>query len=85
MDDKSLEGLRHGIRYTQTVQLQEVAPIHDFRLVAKDAEVEYCKWDKVRDFSKVLDIFTEPKHYSMPPLLKLLLLRGISGRGRGEK
>ena len=62
MDDKSLEGrvvaerVRHGIRYTQPVQLQEADPVPDFRLVAKVAEAEYCKWDKVRDFSEELDI-----------------------------
>jgi len=86
MDDKSLEGrvvaerVRHGIRYTQPVQLQEVAPVPDFRLVAKDAEAEYCQWDKVRDFSAELDIIPEPKHYSMPPLLKLLMERNLKER-----
>ena len=74
------ERVRHGIRYTQPVQLQEVAPVPDFRLVAKDAEAEYCKWDKVRDFSEELDIIPEPKHYSMPPLLKLLMERNLKER-----
>jgi len=86
MDSKTEEGrvvaerVRHGVRYTQPVQLQEIASIPDFKLIAKDAEAEYCKWEKIRDFTPEVDYVTEPKYYTMPPLLKLLMERNLKER-----
>jgi len=74
------ERVRNGVRYTQPVQLQEIAPIPDFKLVSKSEEESYCKWDKVRDYSAEIDVVTEPKYYTMPPLLKLLMERNLKER-----
>ena len=63
------ERVRRGVRYTEPVQLRDVAPVPDFKLVPRDLEQEYCKWDKVRDFNPEIDFVTEPKYYTMPPLL----------------
>ena len=74
------ERVRRGVRYTEPVQLRDVAPVPDFKLVPRDLEQEYCKWDKVRDFNPEIDFVTEPKYYTMPPLLKLLMERNLKER-----
>ena len=59
------------------MQLRDVAPVPDFKLVPRDLEMEYCKRDKVRDLNPDIDFVTEPKYYTMPPLLKLLMERNL--------
>jgi len=86
MDTKSETGrvvaerVRHGVRYTEPVQLQDIAPSPDFKLISKDQEADYCKWDKIREFTPEVDYVTEPKYYTMPPLLKLLMERNLKER-----
>lgn len=74
------EKVRHGVRYTEPVKLQDIAPLPDFKLVHKAEEEQYCQWDKVRDFAPEVDFVKEPKYYTMPPLLKLLMERNLKER-----
>ena len=60
--------------------MQDIAPSPDFKLISKDQEAEYCKFDQIRDFSATVDFVTEPKYYTMPPLLKLLMERNLKER-----
>lgn len=87
MDKETKEGrvvaekVRKGVRYLEPVDLASIAPIPDFRLVSRDEEAEFCKWDKLRDYSPKVDCVTEPKYFSMPPLLGLLMDRNMKERG----
>lgn len=87
MDQETVEGrvvaqmVRKGVRYQEPVDLAEIAPIPDFRLVPRDEESEFCQWDKLRNFSPEIDCVTEPKHFSLPPLLRLLMERNMKERG----
>lgn len=86
MDQESLLGsvvaekVRNGVKYTEPVNLQDLASVPDFRLVSREDEAEFCQWEKIRDFSVDQDFVTEPKYYAMPPLLKLLMERNLKER-----
>jgi len=86
MDPNTVEGrvvaekVRLGVRYTEPVDLASIAPVPDFRLVNRLDEAEYCKWEKLRDFSTDVDFVTEPKYFTVPPLLKLLMERNMAER-----
>jgi len=75
------EKIRSGVRYTQPVDLANIAPVPDFRLVSRKDEKDFCKWDSLRDFSKDIDYVIEPKHFTIPPLLRLLMERNMKERG----
>jgi len=87
MDKETVEGrvvaemVRKGVRYQEPVDLANIAPVPDFKLVARDQESEFCQWEKLRDFSTDVDFVTEPKNFTLPPLLKLLMERNLSERG----
>jgi len=88
MDQKNEEGraivekVRNGVKYTEPVDLSKIAPLPDFMLVPKDEEDEFCKWSELRDYSVDKDYVTEPKYYTMPPLLKLYMEREMNKRGQ---
>jgi len=87
MDSNTVEGrvvaekVRRGVRYTEPVDLASLAPIPDFKLVSKVDEDKFCQWDSLRDFSTEVDYVTEPKYYTVPPLLQLLMERNMAERG----
>lgn len=87
MDNKSEEGraivekVLNGVRYTEPVDLSQIASLPDFILVAKRDETSFCKWDTLRDYSPEVDVVVEPEHYTMPPLLRLLMERDMVSRG----
>lgn len=87
MDQKNEEGrvivekVRNGVKYTEPVDLSKIAPIQDFILIPKDLEDSFCKWSEIRDYSTEKDVVTEPKYYTMPPLLKLYMEREMMKRG----
>jgi len=87
MDTNSMEGrvvaekVRKGVRYTEPVDLAEIAPVPDFKLISRHIEEEFCKWEHLRDFSPEVDYVTEPKYFTVPPLLKLLMERNFAERG----
>lgn len=74
------EKVRNGVRYTEPVNLQDVASVPDFKLISREDESEFCQWEKIRDFSAEKDFVREPKYYSMPPLLRLLMERNLRER-----
>jgi len=86
MDKDSLLGsvvaekVRNGVKYTEPVNLQDIAAVPDFKLVSRDDEAEFCQWEKIRDFSVETDFVREPKYYNMPPLLRLLTERNLAER-----
>jgi len=87
MDKESLFGsvvaekVRNGVKYTEPVNLQDIASAPDFKLISRDEEEEFCQWAKLREFSVDVDFVKEPKYYNMPPLLKLLMERNLAERG----
>lgn len=87
MDQKSKEGraivekVRNGVRYTEPVDLSRIAPLPDFILVHKHEEQQFCKWSELRDYSPALDVVVEPKYYTQPPLLRMLMEREMKSRG----
>jgi len=87
MDQKSEEGrvlaekVRNGVRYTEPVDLSQIAALPDFVLVPKREEEQFCKWSEIRDYSVEKDVVTEPKHFTVPPLLRLLMEREMKKRG----
>jgi len=86
MDQESLLGsvvaekVRNGVKYTEPVNLQDLASVPDFKLVSRQDEAEFCQWEKIRDFSVAQDFVKEPKYYNMPPLLRLLMERNLAER-----
>jgi len=90
MDKETVEGrvvaemVRKGVRYQEPVDLANIASVPDFRLVARDQEPEFCQWEKLRDFTTDVDFVTEPKYFTLPPLLKLLMERNLSERGESR-
>lgn len=92
MDQKSEEGrvlvekVRNGVRYTEPVDLSEIAALPDFVLIPKRQEEQFCKWSEIRDYSVEKDVVTEPKYFTVPPLLRLLMSREMKKRGEvGEE
>jgi len=87
MDQKNEEGrvivekVRNGVKYTEPVDLSKIAPLPDFLLIPKDEENTFCKWSELRDYSVDKDYVSEPKYYTMPPLLKLYMEREMNKRG----
>jgi len=87
MDQETKEGrvvaekVRRGVRYLEPVDLSNIASIPDFRLVAKDEEADFCRWKELRDYSPQVDKVTEPKYFTLPPLLRLLMERNMKERG----
>ena len=62
------------------MKLQDIAPLPDFKLVSKSDESEFCRWESVRDYSPEVDRVTEPRYFTMPPLLRLLMERNLKER-----
>jgi len=87
MDSNTVEGrvvaekVRRGVKFTKPVDLASIAPVPDFKLVSKADEEKFCKWKSLRDFSTDVDFVTEPKYFTVPPLLRLLMERNIAERG----
>jgi len=87
MDQKTEEGrviaekVRNGVRYTEPVDLSQIASLPDFVLVHKHQEHDFCKWAELRDYSKEEDYVVEPKYYTVPPLFRLLMEREMRARG----
>lgn len=87
MDQKTEEGraivekVRNGVRYTEPVDLSQIAALPDFMLVPKHLEQDFCQWETLRDYSPEKDYVVEPKFYTMPPLLRLVMEREMRSRG----
>lgn len=87
MDEKTLEGrviaekIHKGVRYTEPVDLSKLASIPDFRLVPRDEEEVVCQWEQLRDYSPEKDFVVKPKHFTIPPLMKILMEREMEKRG----
>jgi len=87
MDQKSEEGraivekVRNGVRYSEPVDLSKIASLPDFILIPKRDENTFCKWKELRDYDPSVDVVVEPKYYTAPPLLRLLMEREMKNRG----
>jgi len=87
MDKHTLEGrvvaerVRHGVRYQEPVDLADIAPLPDFKLIPREEEAEVCRWDSLRPFSAEEDTIVEPAHFTCPPLLRMLMERNMKERG----
>jgi len=87
MDSNTVEGrvvaekVRRGVKYTKPVDLASIAPVPDFKLVSKADEEKFCKWNILRDYSPEVDYVMEPKYFTLPPLMKLLMERNMAERG----
>jgi len=87
MDKHTLEGrivaerVRHGVRYQEPVDLADIAPLPDFKLIPREEEAEVCRWDSLRPFSAEEDTVAEPAHFTCPPLLRMLMERSMKERG----
>jgi len=87
MDDKTVEGrviaekVDKGVRYTEPVDLSNIASIPDFKLVPRAEEPEFCRWGEVRDYSPDKDFVVKEKYFTVPPLMKILLEREMKNRG----
>ena len=87
MDEKTVEGrviaekVLRGVKYTEPVDLSNIAPIPDFKLVPRAREAEFCRWSEVREFTPEKDYVVKEKNFTPPPLLKILLEREMRKRG----
>jgi len=87
MDSNTVEGrvvaekVRRGVKYTKPVDLASIAPVPDFKLVSRADEEKFCKWNILRDYSPEVDYVMEPKYFTLPPLMRLLMERNMSERG----
>ena len=52
-----------------------IAKYPDFKLVPKDQETEFCRWNEIQDFVLSRDAEPKPKYIEIPPLLKLYMAR----------
>ena len=69
------ERIFRGKRRLEPFNLSEEAQFPDFKLVPKDQEDEFCRWNEVQDYVHEIDAEVRPKAYEMPPLLKLYVER----------
>eukprot|EP00096_Caligus_rogercresseyi_P010604 TRINITY_DN3931_c0_g1_i1.p1 TRINITY_DN3931_c0_g1~~TRINITY_DN3931_c0_g1_i1.p1 ORF type:complete len:244 (-),score=65.94 TRINITY_DN3931_c0_g1_i1:76-807(-) len=87
MDPKNLHGrviaerVLRGVRVMEPVNLSEEASIPDYRLVPKEEEPGFCKWESIRDYQKELDAIRKPKLVQVPPMLKLYMQRSRANKG----
>jgi len=78
------ERVRKGVVYTEPVDLADVAPVPDFILIPRAEEQQYCQWEALRQFNaEGEDQVTEPAHFTLPPLLRLLMERAGGGAEPG--
>ena len=75
------ERIQNGKRRLEPFNLSEEAQFPDFRLVAKEDEEHFCRWNEVEDFVHERDAEAKPKFIEMPPLLKLFVERNRKFHG----
>jgi hypothetical protein len=75
------ERIFRGRRRKELAILSEEAQFPDFKLVPKDKEATFCRWDQVKDFVHERDAELKPKWMEMPPLLKKIVIRNRQAHG----
>ena len=56
-------------RYQDPVDLADLAPLPDFRLVPRDLEEQVCQWDKLREYSP--QVTNNSYWFTIRPFLKI--------------
>ena len=86
MDADTLEGnvvverVFQSLRHKEPVVISGIVHKPDFRLVAKDGEEDFCRWDKVRDYDPAVDAEKRPRYMEMPPLLRKVMQRNTKAK-----
>lgn len=78
------ERVFRGLRRKEPFNLSEEAQYPDFKLVPKDEEDAFCKWDQIKDFVLERDAEAKPKYIEIPPLLKMVVERNRKARNEAE-
>ena len=65
------ERIFRGRRHLRPFNLTEEAKFPDFKLVPKEDEEKFCRWDEIKNFVHERDAEPKPKYIEMPPLLKV--------------
>jgi len=73
------ERVYRGMRYTEpfnlTAELNKQMQFADYRLVPKDEEELFCRWNEVQDYDPVKHAPERSKYMEMPPLMRLVVAR----------
>ena len=67
------ERVFRGRKYLTPYNLTEEAKYPDFKLVSKEQEEEFCRWNEIKPFEHSRDAEPKPKFIEIPPLLKVSL------------
>ena len=54
----------------------------DWKLVPKDEEDTFCRWDEIIDYDHKRDAEVKPSHANLPPLMEIYLQRLLKNYGR---
>ncbi|CAB4056947.1 unnamed protein product [Lepeophtheirus salmonis] len=73
-----------GVRSIEPLNISEEVSIPDYRLVPRDEEEAFCKWESIRDYCKDLDAVRKPKYVEVPPLLRLYMQRSLAMKGESR-
>lgn len=78
------EQVFRGKRRTEVVNLSAEAHYPDFKLVPKDQEAEFCRWNEVEKYNAEVHAEAKPKYIEMPPLLQLFVKRNRELHGESN-
>ena len=90
MDDKLSHGrvvaerIFRGRRRLEPFNLSEETEFPDFKLVPKDQEEAFCRWDEVQDFVHERDAEEKAKWMAMPPLMRRAVIRNRLAHKEGQ-
>lgn len=80
------ERVYRGMRYTEpfnlTAELNKQMQFADYRLVPKDEEELFCRWNEVQDYDPVKHAPERSKYMEMPPLMRLVVARNRKAKKR---
>ena len=76
-----VERVYKNLRHPKPFVISDLVHKTDFRLVPKDEEAEFCKWDQIKDYDPSRDAPVKPKFVEMGPLLKEVVKRSKAAKG----
>jgi len=78
------ERVYRGMRYTEpfniTAELNKQMQFADYRLVPKDEEESFCRWNEVQDYDPAKHAPERSRYMEMPPLMRLVIERNRKAR-----
>jgi len=75
------ERVYRGVKFSEPFNMSgKQTSFPDYRLVPKDEEEYFCRWNEVEDYDKQKHAPPRAKHMEMPPLLKIVMERSKKAR-----